>query len=87
VPHVTDTPAALDSSANAQFRQRFYDAVTDLQIRVDSVGALSVTLGTPLNGKKGERLRRWSPPAARARASASVTRGKWSSPLRVRRFT
>src|SRR5271166_5234649 len=29
---------------------------------VDSVGALSVTLATPLNGKEGEGLRIWPPP-------------------------
>ena len=38
--------------------------------RVDSVGALSVRLGAPLNGKKGERLRKWPPRGAKVRASA-----------------
>jgi hypothetical protein len=43
-----------------------------LHIRVDSDGSPPVTLGTPLDGKKGEWLRKWPPPAARARVSAQT---------------
>ena len=42
------------------------------RVWVDSDGSPPVTLGTPLDGKKGEWLRKWPPPAARARASAQT---------------